>query len=124
MALLHELNVDDSARRSDRRGFLRNLALASAGALGAAGVERLPRQARAIEPIARNGTSKFKFSLAAYSYRDLLTGKNAKLSLMNFIADCAKMGLEGTELTSYYFPAEVTPEYLRKIKEVTFRLGL
>ena len=46
------------------------------------------RQASAIEPIARTGKPKFKFSLAAYSYRDLLNGKEpAKLTLDDFIRD-------------------------------------
>src|SRR4029079_7903840 len=34
-----------------------------------------PRVVRAIPPIPRNGQPKFKFSLAAYSYRDLLLPK-------------------------------------------------
>ena len=34
------------------------------------------------------------------------------------------MGLEGTELTSYYFPANITHEYLRQLKQECFRLGL
>jgi len=34
------------------------------------------------------------------------------------------MNLDGTELTSYYFPETVTNEYLMNIKEKTFRLGL
>lgn len=80
--------------------------------------------ATAIEPIARNGKPKFKFSLAAYSYRDLLTAKENKLSLADFINDCAKMGLEGTELTSYYFPNPPTPEYLRGVRKQCFQLGL
>lgn len=86
------------------------------------GIRALP----AIKPIQRNsGVAKFKFSLAAYSYRDLLTSKPPKLSLdEDFISDCAKMGLEGTELTSYYFPQPVTPEYLCKLKDHAFRLGL
>lgn len=96
--------------------------LTAAGAALAGG--SLARPAAAIEPIERTGQAKFKFSLAAYSYRDLLSGKNASLTLADFIDDCAKMGLEGTELTSYYFPPDVTPEYLRGLKRQTFRLGL
>lgn len=80
--------------------------------------------ASAIEPIARNGKSKFKFSLAAYSYRNLLSGANASLTLKDFIDDCAKFGLEGTELTSYYFPADASPDYLRALRRQAFRLGL
>src|SRR5262245_38227730 len=80
--------------------------------------------ASAIEPIARNGKPKFKFSLAAYSYRGLLAGDKATLTLKDFIDDCAKFGLEGTELTSYYFPKETTPDYLRALRRRAFRLGL
>lgn len=78
----------------------------------------------AVEPIARSGKPQFKFSLAAYSYRDLLTGKKGNLTLEDFINDCAKFGLEGTELTSYYFPQSTTPEYLRSVKSLCFRQGL
>lgn len=93
-------------------------------AAGAAAAGMLKPLAQAIEPIRRTGTAKFKFSLAAYSYRNLLTGKTPQLTLADFIDDCAKMGLEGTELTSYYFPAEPTPQYLRQVKQQAFRLGL
>ena len=34
------------------------------------------------------------------------------------------MDLEGTELTSYYFPRPTTPQYLRQLKKQCFRLGL
>ena len=80
----------------------------------------------AIEPIKRNGESFFKFSLAAYSYRDLLQAKNSdqRLSLEDFIDDCAKLGLQGTELTSYYFPENPTPDYLRSLRQRCFLLGL
>jgi len=107
-----------------RRGFLRNVALVAAGAAGGIGGGLLPKPGQAIEPIQRNGKAKFKFSLAAYSYRDLLSGKTPKMTLEDFIADCAKMGLEGTELTSYYFPRKLTPAYLRKVKHLAFLLGL
>lgn len=104
-----------------RRGFFKHAALA-AGAGLSAGVA--PKFAAAIEPIQRPGKPKFKFSLAAYSYRELLSGKEPQLTLADFIDDCAKMGLEGTELTSYYFPPEATDEYLRQLKLQAFRLGL
>jgi sugar phosphate isomerase/epimerase len=91
---------------------------------GAAAVCVLPGLASAIEPIARTGKSQFKFSLAAYSYRDLLQGKNKALTLADFIYDCAKMKLDGTELTSYYFPNPVTREYLLERIEQCRSLGL
>lgn len=102
----------------DRRSFLKSAAIASTGAYLGGGV------AAAIEPIRRNGQPKFKFSLAAYSYRGLLTGEKPPLTLSDFIADCAAMQLEGTELTSYYFPPNPSDEYLRTLKEQCFRLGL
>jgi sugar phosphate isomerase/epimerase len=78
----------------------------------------------AIEPIARHGSPKFKFSVAAYSYRDLLTGEPPKLTLSDFVNDCAKMNLEGTELTSYYFPTPTPNDYLCQLKRQCFRLCL
>ena len=110
-------------RVSDRRTFLKQTAVActSVVAMGSAG----PTIAGAVEPVERPGPHKFKFSLAAYSYRDLLQGKTQpKLTLEDFIRDCAKMQLDGTELTSYYFPAQPSGEYLRKLKQLAFTLGL
>ncbi len=108
--------------RESRRTFLSRCALAGA----AAGIGAHAGSAAAIEPIVRNGQSFFKFSLAAYSYRDLLNAKSpeTKLTLDDFIDDCAKMGLEGTELTSYYFPPDPSAEYLRHLKQHCFLLGL
>lgn len=103
-----------------RRGFLATCTGVSAGLLTAG----VLNPCRAIEPITRNGQPKFKFSLAAYSYRSLLQSADASFTLADFIDDCADMGLEGTELTSYYFPAKTTPEYLRQLKQQCFRLGL
>ncbi len=101
-----------------RRRWLRDASLLTVSAVG------MSRFANAIEPIARNGKPKFKFSLAAYSYRDLLTAKPAQATLEDFIRDCAAMGLEGTELTSYYFPPEPTADYLRSLRKLAFELGL
>jgi sugar phosphate isomerase/epimerase len=78
--------------------------------------------AAAVEPIERAFGPNFKFSLAAYSYRELFKSKKATLS--DFISDCAKFGLDGTELTSYYFPNPVPPDYLRKLKHECFLAGL
>lgn len=77
-----------------------------------------------IGPPHSNGGHHFKFSLAAYSYRNLLTGKNPQLTLKDFILDCAKFGLEGTELTSYYFPTNPSDEFIYDLKACAFRNGL
>jgi len=98
--------------------------LAAAGAAGGAICTGLAAPAKAIEPIDRPGTPKFKFSLAGYSYRKLLTGNPPELTLDDFLFDCARMGLEGTEPTSYYFPKPLTNEYLCHLKHLAFRLGL
>jgi sugar phosphate isomerase/epimerase len=105
--------------RLSRREFCRR-----AGILGvsAAGLASAP--AGGIEPILRTGGAHFKFSLAAYSYRDLLSGDSPPLSLEDFIADCVRMGLDGVELTSYYFPKDATDDYLRHLKQVCFLHGL
>jgi sugar phosphate isomerase/epimerase len=106
-----------------RRDFLHYAALTGTSLAVASSLE----PAAAIEPIGRNGQPKFKFSLAAYSYRSLLQGSQGRepqLTLKDFIDDCAKMGLEGTELTSYYFPKDTSPEYVRDLRRHAFRLGL
>ena len=105
----------------DRREFIRNGARST---LTIGGMWMLPGATLAIESIARNGSPKFKFSLAAYSYRDLLTGNPPQLTLADFVDDCAAMGLEGTEPTSYYFPEPTTHDYLRALKQQCFKLGL
>ena len=110
--------------QTNRRGFLMRSGLACAGLSGAAITGAWSGRTSAIEPIARRGPAKFKFSLAAYSYRDLLNGDPPLLSLTNFVNDCAALGLEGTELTSYYFPDPVTEDYLRQLKQQCFLLGL
>lgn len=118
-----------STSSGSRREFLRHGAQVSAAAwagLAVTGVAPGPaaRQAAAVEPIERNGQPRFKFSLAAYSYRDLLKGSPPRLELADFIRDCAEFGLEGTELTSYYFPPSFEAAYLHELKRQCFRLGL
>lgn len=79
------------SRYFDRRRFLQSCSLTSATL--ATGIASL--DAEAAQPIVRNGTSKFKFSLAAYSYRKLLQGKQAELTLADFIDDCAQNATRG-----------------------------
>lgn len=80
--------------------------------------------ALASEPVARTAGSHFKFSLAAYSYRDLLQRKKEPLPIETFIDDCATFGLEGTELTSYYLQQDGPPAYFRNLKRQAFLRGL
>lgn len=69
-------------------------------------------------------SSHVKFSLAAYSYRDLLTGAEPQLSISDFIRDAARFGLDGVELTSYYLRADADPSYFHELRRTAFRLGL
>lgn len=106
----------------DRRRFLQRTTTGLSAAVGASLVGS--GLATAIEPIGRTGQPKFKFSLAAYSYRKLLTGQAPELTLDDFVRDCARMQLDGTELTSYYFPQQPSVEFLTSLKGLCFKLGL
>jgi sugar phosphate isomerase/epimerase len=115
-------------RRTTRRDFLRDFAVANSVGI-AAGLcnVSLPRLTQAIAPIQRTAGLKCKFSMAAYSYRELFGSEKfvkSPLTLEDFLNDCAAMQLDGAELTSYYFPAAFTPTYLRGLKRQAFRLGL
>lgn len=68
--------------------------------------------------------SRVKFSLAAYSYRDLLTGSEPQLTIEDFINDCAKFGLDAAELTSYYLKPDGDADYFHQLRRHAFRLGL
>ena len=76
----------------------------------------------------RNGASHMKLRLAAYSFNRMLPrasrGQKGAMTLSDFVDYCAKLNLDGTELTSYYFPEKPSDEYLLNLKEQTFRLGL
>ena len=111
-------HLEASVQKVTRRRFVQSTVATMAVAGATAPL------ASAIDPVKRTGEPKFKFSLAAYSYRSLLSGDKPQMSMHDFISDCAKFGLEGTELTSYYFPKEVTPDYLASLKQQCFTLGL
>ena len=81
-------------------------------------------QAYPIEPINRRFAPAIKLSCCAYSYRDYLqANKQPQLSLEQFMDTCAELGLDGTELTSYYFN-DTSEAYLHQVKRHAFLLGL
>lgn len=120
----HDRRSDERQIFATRRTFLQS-ALVGAGA-AAAGV--WPRGMRAAEPLERTGKPYMKLSLAAYSFNKQLPrgsrNPNASMTLDDFVRFCADLDLDGCEPTSYYFPEEVTREYLLHLKQLTFRLGL
>ena len=102
---------------------------------GIAGVATLAgRSARAIEPIKRSGPAKMRLSLLAYSFRDYFKEASyarktqadpaKQIDMFQFVDYCADQGWEGAELTSYYFPKDVTDEYLRKVRDLAAKRGV
>lgn len=65
--------------------------------------------------------SRIKLSLAAYSFNAQF--RNNELTMNDFIDYCDDLGLDGTELTSYYFESD-EDSYLLKLKNKCFYLGL
>lgn len=95
-----------------RRRFIQSTLALSAGALAAT-------PGAAMEPIKRVGKSRLRLSLAAYSFRNqfgLKPDEPGHIDMPRFIDYCAELGLEGTELTSYFFPKQVTGAYLADLK--------
>jgi sugar phosphate isomerase/epimerase len=121
------MSLDDARIAAlSRRGFL-HTSLAGT----AAGIAAAAAPARAASPLPRGGKAPWRLSVAGYSFnRHLPTNwtpedlKKAAMTLEGFIEFCAGLGLDGVELTAYYFPKIVTPEYLASLKNLTFRLGL
>ncbi len=113
----------------NRRSFFKAATLGGA-TLAAAGAVGLP-SSQAAKPPKREAPSYMKLSLAGYSFNRYMARRGtpeqiakAEMTLEKFIHFCADLGIEGTELTGYYFPKEVTNAYLMHIKQLTFSLGL
>ncbi len=69
--------------------------------------------------------AQLKLSCAAYSFRDYLPRgeKKGEMTLFDWLELAAAWGLDGVELTSYYFTSE-EPKYMNDLKAKAFRLGL
>jgi sugar phosphate isomerase/epimerase len=85
-------------------------------------------------PFERSGRPRLLLSLAAYSFRasfPTMRGKpNAKapqgaaaMDMFKFVDYCAEQGIDGAELTSYFF-AEETDDYLIKLRRHCFLRGV
>ena len=102
-----------------RRDFVR--AASACVAIGSTGAffNDTP-SALAIDPFDRPKPGKLRLSLAAYSLRKYLApskGETKKMDLLEFVDFSHQQGIPGVELTSYYFPEQVTMEYLLKLKQ-------
>jgi sugar phosphate isomerase/epimerase len=88
-------------------------------------VAAVPGAASAIPPVARNGKGRLRLGLAAYSLRDHLTGKlQPSMTLHDFIERAAGWQVDAVELTSYYWPEDITPAYVAGLKRHCYLLGL
>jgi sugar phosphate isomerase/epimerase len=114
-----------------RRDFLKLCAGGSAALAGGAYLSQ--STVSAIEPIKRSGSARFLLSLAAYSFRDNFIDTTAKpgtkeparrIDLFQFIDYCADQGCQGAEVTGYYFPKNITTEFLLELKHHAFVRGL
>ena len=108
-----------------RRRFLQTTVAGTAlAALPTAGIQ-------AANAPMRSGRPYMKLALAGYSFNRFMARRGtpaqiaaAKMTLEKFIDFCAEQDLDGTELTGYYFPKEVTNDYLMSIKARCFHAGL
>ncbi|HTG44137.1 MAG TPA: sugar phosphate isomerase/epimerase family protein, partial [Verrucomicrobiae bacterium] len=88
----------------------------------------------AIEPFQRSGPARLRLSLAAYSFRQYFKDSDhtrekavpseKMIDMFQFIDYCAEQGCQGAEVTSYYFPKNVSTEFLLKLKRHAFLKGV
>jgi len=122
--------AENSDTSASRRTFL-GRGLFGIAALATSGSMTSVNTVGGAEPLKRNGKSHMKLSLAAYSFSRILVTRgtsdqlaSAKFTLEKFIDYCADQNIDGAELTAYFFPKEISHDYLNSLKERTFRLGL
>ena len=77
-----------------------------------------------IAPVKRRGEPRMKLSLAAYSFRDYLSGSAKSMNMEDFVDLAATYPLDAVEPTSYYFEEPVTRDYLRRYQRRAFLNGL
>ncbi len=83
--------------------------------------------ANAIEPLQRPKPGQLRLSLAAYSmrkYMGIAKDGNQAMNLFQFVDYCRSLGVDGAELTSYYFPNEFGSDFLAKLKLYCQKAGI
>jgi len=99
-------------------------------AAGAAALAAATSTAPAIDPLPRVNPRIKGLSLSAYSLRSQMrwfSGKESatgKLDTLGFLDYCAQLGVEGAELTSYFFQTPVERAYANDVKRRAHLLGL
>lgn len=108
-----------------RRGFL---AAASTTALGAL-LQCGAATAHGIEPFVRRHPRFTGLGLTAYSLRPLMRwfkgqDTGAKRGIDDFLDYCEELGLEGAEITSYFFPPDVSLRDFHAVRRRAHVLGV
>jgi sugar phosphate isomerase/epimerase len=119
------MSPTSSRARLSRRRFLTRSALTTAA--GAVALSASPTPMSAMGPVVRRGPTRMRVGLAAYSMRTFLQAKPGAagaMDLLGFIDWSATQDTDAVELTSYYFPEQVTPAYLNEIKRRCHLNGL
>lgn len=107
------------AKELSRRGFI----LSSAAAVGAAAFGKIGVFGASLPQERSPGRFKpfFKIGCCAYSYRKYLT--QGEMKLEDFLEEAARLGLDGVQLTTYYYES-TEPAYLHRLKFKAYKLGL
>lgn len=106
--------------KTDRRNFTRTLTLAGFSAFIPGDPKIKTEQENT--PVSK---SALKISLNAYSFNSLLTA--GKMTIDDMLDFCAETGIDGLDITGYYFPCypEVpSDDYIFHVKKKAFRLGI
>lgn len=104
-----------------RRNFTLTLAMAGASKALMPMPVIIPEQ----EKPGLNKASYLKISLNAYSFNSLLRAN--KMTIDDLLDFCAEVGLDGLDITGYYFPGypAVPPDdYIYHVRKKAFRLGI
>lgn len=103
-----------------RRTFL-------SGSIGAVAAAAVPGPVLGMDPVKRSGPVRMRVGLAAYSMREYLQAKpgtKGAMDLLGFIDWAATLDTDAVELTSYFFPASITRDYLNDVKRRCHLNGL
>lgn len=117
-----------------RRQFLSRSAMAAAAVVAPPSLANAATVAAAPAKIQRRGDPRFLIGLAAYSFRDYMrhsshdrdnvANPSEQIDLFQFVDYAADNGCVGAELTSYYFPDNISRDYLIDIRRHAFLRGV
>ena len=110
--------ITDMNRRQFMTGTLGATLMSALGAI-------LPGRIFASGKISRSPGNKYKLSLNAYSFNEVL--RSGTMSLFDVVDFCAGLGFDGLDATGYYFPGypEVPDdEFIYRLKKHAFVNGI